>query len=88
MQRSSCNDVLSEDVCVIQFVLFSPHQCVRIREGFNEESVESETLREQKGELQIVTEIWIEPQSGVVQAKEAGLQYLNGLAYNEIPKQV
>ena len=51
--------------------------------------VESEfSDREEEFEVQLVTEIWVEPQSGVVAGVNQELQYLEGLTYEQIPKAV
>lgn len=38
--------------------------------------------------LQMVTEVWIEPQFGVIVSDNKALQYLNGLQYFEVPQAV
>ena len=53
-----------------------------------DESVESDAVRDSKGELQIATEIWIEPQCGVASQNEKDLKYVEGLEYYEIPGKV
>ena len=42
---------------------------------------------EEDSMLQLVTECWIEPQSGIVQATEHH-KYLQGLAYDQVPNAV
>lgn len=39
-------------------------------------------------ELNIVTECWVEPQSGYVDGVQESWQYLHGLSYQKIPKAV
>ena len=73
---------------MLQFVLFPPHQCAQLRDGCQDESVESDAIREMKSELQFATEIWVEPQSGVVAGTNDGFKYTNGMKYNEIPQKV
>ncbi len=87
-QYSCYNGGFSEDVCVIQFVLFPPHQCVQMKDAVNDESIEGDLYKESRGELQIATEIWIEPQCGAAYANNGKLQFLHGLTYNEFPKKV
>lgn len=40
------------------------------------------------GNLQMVTEVWIEPQFGVINCEEKPLKYLDGLKYYEVPQAV
>ena len=77
-----------EDVCVLQFVLFPPHQCTLLRDGSQDESVESDAIRDKKDEFQFATEIWVEPQSGIVGGTNDGFRYAEGMKYNELPQKV
>ena len=61
---------------------------MQLKEGFQNESVESDAFRDGKGDLQIATEIWVEPHCGVVESAGRALQYIDGMKYNEIPEQV
>lgn len=69
-------------------MLFPPHRCVQIRDGYQDDSVESEAIRDARSELQFATEIWVEPQSGVVRETIEGFKYTAGMKYNEIPQKV
>ena len=80
--------VESENVCVLQFVLFTPHRCVQLRDESQDESAESDAFRDMKSEFQFATEIWVEPQSGVVGDTNDGFKYAEGMKYNEIPQKV
>lgn len=88
LQLKDCASSATNNVCVLQFVLFPPHRCVQLREGVQDESVESDAVRDSKGELQIATEIWIEPQWGVASENEKDLKYVEGMKYYEIPAKV
>ena len=69
-------------------MLFPPHQCTHLREESQDELVESDAIRDRKGEFQFATEIWVEPQSGVVGGTNDGFRYAEGMKYNEIPQKV
>ena len=77
-----------DNVCVLQYVLFPPHHRTIVRGRIHDDSTESDKTRDNKGGLQIVTEIFVEPQHGTVSDQEAGLHYIRGLTYYEFPKKV
>uniref|UniRef100_T1IR37 A-kinase anchor protein 2 C-terminal domain-containing protein n=1 Tax=Strigamia maritima TaxID=126957 RepID=T1IR37_STRMM len=72
--------------CVIQYILFPPHTTQSFRESFvSDEDVDVEMEPpEQEGELQIITESWVEPQDGVV--INSRHKELEGLNYSELAK--
>lgn len=75
--------------CVIQYVIFPPHQKVLAKNGLlNDESAESDTLNELEGDLQMVMEIWVEPQIGTMDIPDCALSYIHGAKYHEIPQKV
>lgn len=71
--------------CVVQYVLFPPHSA-HWGEGelysSSEEDVEPESDAE--SELQMVTEVWIEPQFGVVKTSNSRIEYMNNKQYCDI----
>lgn len=70
--------------CVVQFVLFPPHRAWREGEftSSSEEDVDPDS--ETDPELQMVTEVWIEPQYGNVQPRIFRTNYLDNKQYHEL----
>ncbi|GFR12271.1 KICSTOR complex protein SZT2 [Trichonephila clavata] len=68
--------------CVVQYIIFPPHTNTTVKDSISEE--DDTELTEADGELQLITECWIEPQYGVT-VMPSELEYLNGLKYEEIP---
>lgn len=72
--------------CVVQYVLFPPHSA-HWGEGelcSNSEDDESDA----ESELQMVTEVWIEPQYGFVKVGNARIAHLNGKPYYDLADMV
>ncbi|KAK6637310.1 hypothetical protein RUM44_007725 [Polyplax serrata] len=77
------NPELGEEVsrCVVQYVLFPPHMKPdddKIQYDGESDEEESERI------LQIVTESWVEPHSGLVGAGPAPRAYMDQLPYNKL----
>ncbi|XP_064625448.1 KICSTOR complex protein SZT2-like [Lineus longissimus] len=73
--------------CVVQYIIFPPHVTTHQRESISEDELLDDNFEttEADGELQIVTECWIEPQYGIVTNSTPERSYLEGLRYWEIP---
>lgn len=70
--------------CVVQYLLFPPHTNTTFKDSISEEEdIESP---EADGELQLITECWVEPQYGKISSSE--LKHLNGLSYKEISQAI
>nr|CAH7745694.1 unnamed protein product [Callosobruchus chinensis] len=69
--------------CIVQYVLFPPHCWLGddIHSGSDEDNEQSS---ESEAELQIVTEVWIEPQYGKVVPNNPRISYIDNKAYYEI----
>lgn len=72
--------------CVIQYVLFPPHSNTTIRESLSDDEDNEMETTEADGELQLVTECWVEPQCGSVVDCPSPTRYLNRKQYTEIPQ--
>ncbi|XP_016075639.1 PREDICTED: protein SZT2 isoform X2 [Miniopterus natalensis] len=73
--------------CVVQYVLFPPH-ATSTKDSFStddDNDVEVEAL-EGDAELNLVTEVWVEPQYGRVGPGPESWKHLQDLTYSEIPK--
>lgn len=77
------NPELGEEVsrCVLQYVLFPPH--TKPEEDKNQLDGESDD-DETEGMLQIVTESWVEPHSGLVAGGPPLRAYMDQLPYNKL----
>ncbi|XP_014668477.1 PREDICTED: protein SZT2-like [Priapulus caudatus] len=74
--------------CVVQYILFPPHTALT-REIASEDDLEMELEgAETDGELQIITECWIEPQDGVVCCSPEERQHFIGCTYKQLAKQL
>ena len=75
--------------CVVQYVIFPPHN-VAISEGDNYSYTDNDQDLELENEYhQIVTEIWIEPQYGIVLPdKNPMLDYLEKKYYYELSEEI
>ncbi|XP_076285950.1 KICSTOR complex protein SZT2 isoform X2 [Lasioglossum baleicum] len=83
--------------CIIQYILFPPHvisSSVLERDSVSEEDTDEGTADgevsidefENFGDFQIVSEIWIEPQCGMVQLPiQSAASYMHLLQYHELP---
>ncbi|NXK82504.1 SZT2 protein, partial [Amazona guildingii] len=73
--------------CVVQYILFPPHS-TSTKDSFStddDNDTEVEAI-EVDTELNLVTECWVEPQSGHVHSTAENWKHLNGLPYQKIPK--
>ncbi|XP_054994514.1 KICSTOR complex protein SZT2 [Sorex araneus] len=73
--------------CVVQYILFPPHS-TSTKDSFStddDNDVEVEAL-EGDSELNLVTEVWVEPQYGHVGPGPESWRHLRGLTYSEIPQ--
>ena len=52
-----------------------------------DESMDADAL-EVEGDLQLVTEIWVEPQHGFINVEGTTLSYLHDLKYYQIAREV
>ncbi|GAB1605816.1 Hypothetical predicted protein [Argonauta hians] len=73
----------TSSTCVVQYILFPPN-AKNIRTSISEDEMEECELAESDGELQIVTECWVEPQHGLSVNNPQERKHLNGLTYQEI----
>ncbi|XP_060686536.1 KICSTOR complex protein SZT2 [Hemiscyllium ocellatum] len=81
------NDVLH--TCLVQYIIFPPHT-TSTKDSFStddDNDTEVEAI-ELDTELNLVTECWVEPQSGHVVTSADSRKYLNGLSYLDIPKAI
>lgn len=75
--------------CVVQYVLFPPHSTwVGGRDNHSGSEEDADAECEFDYELQMVTEVWIEPQYGNVQTQSDRLKYMNNIPYYEIAEVV
>ncbi|XP_032650188.1 KICSTOR complex protein SZT2 isoform X1 [Chelonoidis abingdonii] len=73
--------------CIVQYVLFPPHS-TSTKDSFStddDNDTEVEAI-EMDTELNLVTECWVEPQSGHIHSNAENWRYLQGLPYQKIPK--
>ncbi|XP_074688336.1 KICSTOR complex protein SZT2 isoform X5 [Strix aluco] len=73
--------------CVVQYLLFPPHS-TSTKDSFStddDNDTEVEAI-EVDTELNLVTECWVEPQSGHVHSTAENWKHLHGLPYQKIPK--
>ncbi|XP_073214108.1 KICSTOR complex protein SZT2 isoform X9 [Lepidochelys kempii] len=73
--------------CIVQYVLFPPHS-TSTKDSFStddDNDTEVEAI-EVDTELNLVTECWVEPQSGHIRSTAENWRYLQGLPYQKIPK--
>ncbi|XP_072918888.1 KICSTOR complex protein SZT2 isoform X4 [Hemitrygon akajei] len=87
---SRCEDDNDElHTCLIQYIIFPPHSN-STKDSFStddDNDTEVEAI-EPETELNLVTECWVEPQSGHVVTSADCRKYLNGLSYLDIPKAI
>ncbi|XP_075411097.1 KICSTOR complex protein SZT2 isoform X3 [Tenrec ecaudatus] len=73
--------------CIVQYILFPPHS-TSTKDSFStddDNDVEVEAL-EGDSELNLVTEVWVEPQCGRVGPGPESWRHLQDLTYPEIPQ--
>ncbi|XP_078515442.1 KICSTOR complex protein SZT2 isoform X2 [Lissotriton helveticus] len=86
MQSDSLNET-EKYSCIVQYILFPPH-ATSTKDSFStddDNDTEVEAI-EVDSELNLVTECWVEPQSGHVVSTSGCWTHLQGLTYTEIPK--
>ncbi|KAK3091384.1 hypothetical protein FSP39_019468 [Pinctada imbricata] len=71
--------------CVVQYIMFPPH-IKTTRESTSEDDLDEYETTEADGELQLVTECWIEPQYGVSTNNSPERRQWNGLDYKGIAR--
>lgn len=73
---------------VIQYVIFPPHNQLIRKITPNDDSVESDRIQEVEGNLQMVIEVWVEPQVGTMDVQNSPLDYIHGIEYNKVPEKM
>ena len=78
--------------CTLQFIIFPPHTTSSAMEdSISEEEEEDEGQDDEsegEGEVQIITELWTEPQTGkVLRSVPAALDFIKGLGTEDISSQ-
>ena len=59
-----------------------------MRHVLHDDSIESDGMHEVEGDLQMVVEVWVEPQVGTMDVANCPLDYIHGVEYNNIPTKV
>uniref|UniRef100_A0A3B4AZE0 Uncharacterized protein n=1 Tax=Periophthalmus magnuspinnatus TaxID=409849 RepID=A0A3B4AZE0_9GOBI len=75
--------------CIVQYIMFPPHS-ISTKDSFStddDNDTELEAL-DVDSDLSLVTECWVEPQSGSVLPPSEQLRHLQGLQYQQIPQAV
>ncbi|XP_042227057.1 KICSTOR complex protein SZT2-like isoform X3 [Homarus americanus] len=70
--------------CVAQYVIFPPHITNCSRDSIVDEDWEEGDSVEADGEMQIVTECWVEPQNGVVTSPSPHAAHLHDCNYRQL----
>ncbi|KAK8725752.1 hypothetical protein OTU49_010460, partial [Cherax quadricarinatus] len=70
--------------CVAQYVIFPPHISNCSRDSIVDEDWEEGDSVEADGEIQIVTECWVEPQNGVVTSPSPQAVHLHNCNYRQL----
>nr|XP_033772051.1 KICSTOR complex protein SZT2 isoform X2 [Geotrypetes seraphini] len=84
---SMCENRTEKHSCIVQYILFPPH-ATSTKDSFStddDNDTEVEAI-ELDTELNLVTECWVEPQSGHVISSAENCKHLQGLQYADIPK--
>ncbi|XP_060062042.1 KICSTOR complex protein SZT2 isoform X2 [Erinaceus europaeus] len=89
IQNERADQAATEErhTCVVQYILFPPHS-TSTKDSFStddDNDVEVEAL-EGDSELNLVTEVWVEPQYGRVGPGPESWKHLRDLTYSEIPQ--
>ncbi|KAM6921196.1 KICSTOR complex protein SZT2 [Xenentodon cancila] len=75
--------------CIVQYILFPPHSTSTKDSFSTDEDNETEVEAvEMDAELNLVTECWVEPQSGTVMSCMEQHRHFDGLKYQEIPQAI
>ncbi|XP_061093364.1 KICSTOR complex protein SZT2 isoform X4 [Conger conger] len=75
--------------CIVQYILFPPHS-TSTKDSFStddDNDTEVEAI-DMDTELNLVTECWVEPQSGTVWSSSDQHRHLQGLTYDEVPQAI
>ncbi|XP_055020868.1 KICSTOR complex protein SZT2 isoform X3 [Boleophthalmus pectinirostris] len=75
--------------CIVQYIMFPPHSTAT-KDSFStddDNDTELEAL-DVDSDLTLVTECWVEPQSGSVLPPSEQLRHLQGLQYHQIPQAI
>ena len=85
-------DSRDAQTCVLQFIIFPPHTTSSTMEDSiceeEEEDERQDDESEGEGEVQIITELWTEPQTGkVLRSVPAALDFIKGLGTEDISNQ-
>ncbi|KAM9384552.1 KICSTOR complex protein SZT2 isoform 2-T2 [Pholidichthys leucotaenia] len=89
MKSQSAGEDGESHSCIVQYILFPPHS-TSTKDSFStddDNDTEVEAV-ESDSELNLVTECWIEPQSGTVMDGPDHRRYFQGLKYQEIPQAI
>ncbi|CAG9828371.1 unnamed protein product [Diabrotica balteata] len=70
--------------CIVQYVLFPAHYANVCDESYSGSDDENEQSSDNEAELQMVTEVWIEPQYGTVVPNNSRISYADNKHYFEI----
>ncbi|XP_042661964.1 KICSTOR complex protein SZT2 isoform X2 [Tyto alba] len=84
---SESSSAREKHTCVVQYLLFPPHS-TSTKDSFStddDNDTEVEAI-EVDTELNLVTECWVEPQSGHIHSTAENWKHLHGLPYQKIPK--
>jgi hypothetical protein len=76
--------------CIVQYVLFPPHSTGTFgqKDSEDEATEESDILDSSGAQLEIVTECWVEPQTGVVGDSPHERRFFQGLDYHDVAESV
>ncbi|XP_055884389.1 KICSTOR complex protein SZT2-like isoform X4 [Biomphalaria glabrata] len=84
-EEASEDDSSNIHACVVQYIIFPPHTR-STDDSLSEDDRDDTETTEADGEVQIVTECWVEPQYGVCCNNTPERQHFNGLTYLDIAK--
>ncbi|XP_061680638.1 KICSTOR complex protein SZT2 isoform X2 [Syngnathoides biaculeatus] len=89
MKGASADSERESHSCIVQYVLFPPH-ATPTKDSFStddDNDTEVEAV-DADVELNLVTECWVEPQSGTVAERSEQHRHLRGLRYQEVPQAI
>ncbi|XP_022251312.1 KICSTOR complex protein SZT2-like, partial [Limulus polyphemus] len=70
--------------CVVQYILFPPYSNTKLVDSISDDEDGEIEMAEADGELQLITECWVEPQHGVVTIQLPYCNFLQGLNYHKL----
>ncbi|KAK7922321.1 hypothetical protein WMY93_009223 [Mugilogobius chulae] len=75
--------------CIVQYIIFPPHSTTT-KDSFSTDDDNDTELEavDLDSDLSLVTECWVEPQSGSVWPPSEQLRHLQGLQYHQIPQAI